>query len=107
MELLSKLSTHERLILTHNLIKKRMKSHLNLMDVNFRKCTFENWETDEHNEKLYKIDIRYCEKCEKMKRNNIGLLLYGPSGTGKSYLSFCGANRLLQNFVPVIAISII
>jgi len=37
-----------------------------------------------------------------MKKENIGLLIWGPPGTGKSYFSFCIANDLLKEMVPVI-----
>jgi len=37
-----------------------------------------------------------------MKKENIGLLIWGPPGAGKSYFSFCIANDLLKEMVPVI-----
>lgn len=42
-----------------------------------------------------------------MKAKNIGFLFWGPPGTGKSFLAFCIANKLIENLVPVIAISTI
>ena len=36
-----------------------------------------------------------------MKRNHIGCLLWGPVGTGKSYIARCIANELLKREVTV------
>ena len=36
-----------------------------------------------------------------MKRNHIGYLLWGPVGTGKSYVAGCIANDLLKREVTV------
>ena len=76
-----------------------------LMDQRFEQCTFENFQIDENNEKLYKLATSYCNKWQEMKKKNVGFLFWGPPGTGKTYLSFCIANRLLENLIPVIAIS--
>lgn len=45
---------------------------------------------------------RYADKWEEMRKENIGLLLYGGFGTGKSYGAACVANQLLGNLVPVL-----
>lgn len=54
---------------------------------------------------MYKLGKNYCENWTEMKEKNMGLLLYGPPGTGKTFLAFCIANELLNNMIPVIAIS--
>lgn len=76
-----------------------------LMDERFRDCTFDNWAVEDSNKKLYNLGVRYCEKWDDIKKENIGLILYGKPGTGKTFLSFCIANYLLNRYVPVIAIS--
>ena len=43
----------------------------------------------------------YVENWNEMKRNHIGLLFWGPIGTGKSYVSGCIANALLKQEVTV------
>lgn len=45
---------------------------------------------------------RYVEKWPQMREKNIGLLLYGAPGTGKSYGAACIANALLDNLTPVL-----
>jgi DNA replication protein DnaC len=90
---------------TERRLKLERLMQYSLMDHKFRECTFENFNIDSQNEKLYKMAVKYCDKWPEMKRQNVGFLFWGAPGNGKSYLSFCIANRLLQNFVPVIAIS--
>lgn len=49
---------------------------------------------------------RYAERWEDMKRENIGLLLYGGVGTGKSYGAACIANYLINQYTPVCMINL-
>ncbi|MCD7756799.1 MAG: ATP-binding protein, partial [Clostridiales bacterium] len=45
---------------------------------------------------------RYVDNWPQMKENNLGLLLWGDVGTGKSFTAACIANALLENGVPVL-----
>lgn len=45
---------------------------------------------------------RYAEKWPQMREKNIGLLLYGVPGTGKSYGAACIANALTDDLTPVL-----
>lgn len=45
---------------------------------------------------------RYIMNWESMKQQNIGLLLWGGVGTGKSFFAGCIANALLDQGVPVL-----
>ena len=45
---------------------------------------------------------RYTENWKKVKAENLGLLLWGDVGTGKSFLAACIANALLEKGVPVL-----
>ena len=44
---------------------------------------------------------RYVEQWQTMRTENIGLLLWGGVGTGKSFLAGCIANALMEQKVPV------
>lgn len=44
---------------------------------------------------------RYADKWDDFYRENIGLLLYGGVGTGKSYAAACLANYLIERKIPV------
>ena len=45
---------------------------------------------------------RYVEHWEEAKEQNLGLLLWGDVGTGKSFAAACIANALLEQGVPVL-----
>ncbi len=44
----------------------------------------------------------YVEKWDEMKQKNMGLLLWGDVGTGKSFMAGCIANSLLDRCIPVL-----
>ncbi len=83
---------------------EKMKNY-SLMDKGFESCTFENYKVDKENHKWYGLAKEYCEDWQEVKKEGLGFLFYGGVGVGKSYLSFCIANYLINRFVPVIAIS--
>lgn len=70
----------------------RRKS-VGLKDRRFWEWRFEN--DNGSNDKMM-IARQYVEYWEKMKEKNVGLLLMGPVGTGKSFLAGCIANDLLE-----------
>lgn len=86
---------------------KRMFSN-SLMTKEFKEFTFENWDHALGNEKMYDLGIKYvnCFK-EKALKENLGLLIYGNPGNGKTFLCGCIANALMEQFVPVVCVSAI
>ncbi|MCD8131055.1 MAG: ATP-binding protein [Lachnospiraceae bacterium] len=70
-----------------------------LHDKELYACTFAN-------DKGYNPEIRYAhtyvEKWEEMKATSTGLLLWGDTGTGKSFFAGCIANALLDQGIPVL-----
>jgi DNA replication protein DnaC len=48
---------------------------------------------------------RYVTAWERMLADNIGLLLWGNTGTGKTYAAACIANALMDQAVPVLMTS--
>lgn len=59
---------------------------------------FENAEDS----RLIRMAKNYTENWEKAKAENLGLLLWGDVGTGKSFAAACVANALLERGVPVL-----
>jgi DNA replication protein DnaC len=77
-----------------------------LMDKKFEKETFENWDFSKGKQQMYNMGVKYCEKFQEAKSVGLGFLFHGTPGNGKTYLSNCIANRLLNNMHPVICVSI-
>lgn len=50
---------------------------------------------------------RYVEQWNKMKSECIGLLLWGNKGTGKTFVSACIANALIDQSIPVLMTSMV
>lgn len=49
--------------------------------------------------------MKYVRRWQEMRRNNCGLLLAGPPGTGKTFAAACIANDLISKGVPVLVTS--
>ena len=62
---------------------------------NMNTWTFEN--DDRQNEKISDAMRRYADNFDDFKKKGKGLLLYGTVGTGKTYLSACIANKLIDD----------
>lgn len=64
---------------------------------------FREWRFENDNGSNSKLDIarRYVADWEQMKKQNIGYVLMGPVGTGKSFFAGCIANALMEQGVSV------
>lgn len=79
-----------------------------MMGEEFKNATLENFEVDEYNRKHLKMARSYVSRWKEMKEKNIGILLMGNTGVGKSHISFMIANEIMTKYMsPVIAISTI
>lgn len=65
--------------------------------------TFEN--DNREKPELSNAALKYVENFEKFKNSGKGLLFYGSVGTGKSYISACIANALLNKGYSVLMTS--
>ena len=68
-----------------------------------RKHTFEAASEDKH----VQLARRYVEEWTEMRKRNVGLLLWGNTGTGKSFTAHCIANALIEQGVPVRVYSVV
>ena len=50
---------------------------------------------------------RYADKWENMRGRNLGLLLWGNTGNGKTFAAACIANQLMKRGVPVLMVSFV
>ena len=75
----------------------RMRSY-GFPQAEMKDWTFAN--DDRNNEKITNIALNYVEHFEEMKKNGKGLLFYGSVGTGKTYISACIANALIDKGYP-------
>lgn len=77
-----------------------------LMDKQFYQASFATANISSELAPYYRLGKKYVKQWKDMKKNNMGLIFYGLPGTGKSHLSFCIANALLEQYVPLIATSV-
>lgn len=78
-----------------------------LIDSKFTDCTFTTCKVVPDNNRQVKLCKSYADRFEQMLEKNQGLLLYGNVGTGKSYLSACIANSIMERLHSVCATSMV
>ena len=81
----------------HNDLVRRLKAE-EFSDPAMLDWTFEN---DNGRSPQMHHAHRYVEQWQTMRAENLGLLLWGGVGTGKSFLAGCIANALMEQEVPV------
>ena len=72
-------------------------------DRELRRCVFDR--DDGANPKLSRICRRYAEQFDALREQGKGLLLYGPVGTGKTFLAACVVNALVDRGIPCLMTS--
>lgn len=81
---------------------KRLRTQA-IQDRQLLNYTFAN--DDGSNPKITDKIMRYCVMFNEMLEKNIGLLFWGPVGTGKTYIGGCAANYLVDLGIPVLMTS--
>lgn len=77
-----------------------------LIDENFKNSRFDTWDFSKGSKKMYNIGKKYSDKFQELKKESIGLLIYGNPGNGKTHTVSCIANDLIDKMVPVICVSV-
>lgn len=77
---------------------RELQDEHGLSDSFYRKLTFD--QDDRHDAEKSDICRNYVARWDEVKADSLGVLLYGPVGTGKSFYACCIANALLENGVP-------
>ena len=73
-------------------------------DASLEGCSFDRDDTS--NVRVSNIARRYVENFDEMRRRGKGLLFYGTVGTGKTFMSACIANALIDKYYPCLVTNI-
>ena len=74
-----------------------------LLGEKYKNTTFENTEmTSDEFKKIYSRCKKYCEVANIVLNKGIGIYLFGHKGTGKSHVTSCMANELMNNYYTVL-----
>lgn len=101
-----KLAEHVKEIALEN--KKRRREQLfkySMIDELSKNANFKNFKVDEYNKNVYNLAKKYIDNFDGMLEHNIGLLITGSVGTGKTYITASIANELLERDRKVVMLS--
>jgi len=76
-----------------------------LRRMGFPEADMQNWtfaNDDQANEQITRAALKYVENFSELRKNGKGLLLYGNTGTGKTYAACEIANALIDKGYPVL-----
>ncbi len=79
--------------------RERLMDIRRMRDLGFADAEMQNWtfeRDDGQNEQISQAARKYVENFEEMKKRGQGLLLFGEVGTGKTFISACIANALID-----------
>lgn len=80
---------------------------ISIIDREENKNTFANAKLETEQEKeIFDKAIRYCKNFEKFKNIKKGLMLYGTTGAGKTYLANCICNNLKAKGYSVLSFNL-
>lgn len=71
------------------------QTKLSLLGNRYRNILFKHAVITPHNRSAYEKCSNYVKKLEEVKKNNIGLYIYGDNSSGKTFLTACLCNEIL------------
>lgn len=83
--------------------REKMMDIRRMRDLGFADAEMQNWtfeRDDGSNEQISQAARKYVENFDEMKKRGQGLLLFGEVGTGKTFISACIANALIDKGYP-------
>ena len=78
-----------------------------IVDDRFETSTFANWQVTSTNAKYKGVCERYVEHFDELYQRGVGMLLWGETGIGKTYMSSCIAHALLDEKRSVVVTSVL
>lgn len=87
-----------------NLLKFQKLKSLSLLGKRYDNATFETIDINRPSDFVDAVKRckRYCENWDNVRKQGLGIYLYGDVGTGKSHLTACIGNYLLSKMIPVL-----
>ncbi len=77
---------------------------VSLLGARYKEASFEKLDLDREEEFIQAVERckKFCERWEQVQAKGLGIYLYGVHGTGKTLLTACIGNKLLEKGVAVL-----
>lgn len=75
----------------------RSRQKLSMLGIRYLDARFKNAIITKHNNEAFDKCESYCENAQIMVENNFGLYIYGDNSSGKTFLTACMCNYLIEN----------
>lgn len=76
-----------------------------IVDARFKSSTFDRFVKTPDNARVYRIARNYVDHFDEMFDRAKGLMFFGQSSRGKTFIASCIANALLEKAIPVVVTS--
>lgn len=89
-----------------NLRRFKENQKLSMLGERYLEARFDKAVRTANNKEIYAKSINYVKNADKVLRNNLGLYIYGDNSSGKTYLTACMCNALIESGYSVIYTSL-